>query len=414
MPAAPRRRVVLQAVAVACATIAVVLPAQAGAAVASPPQLSAHAAELIVAGSGQELYGYGENRELAIASATKLMTALVTLDRVPLRTTFNQNDYYPASVDSQIGLVPGERMTVRDLMLAMLLPSADDAAEDLAFNVGGGSVARFVGLMNARAAQLGLAHTHYSTPIGLDTPGNYSSAADLVKLANFLLAHKPFFAHAVALPSATLPTGPVRQVTNRNDLVGRVPWITGIKTGHTLDAGYVLVGSGTRAGLSLISVVLDTPTQAQRDGDTLALLGYGFRDFHRVTPVVAGTVLAQPSIQYQSPQRAQLAAASTFTDVLPRATRIHLRVQAPAQLTGPLARGTQVGSVTVLAGGRQIAHIPLVLARAVPAASSLTVAGDFLLRPSTLLPLILVLLAAVGATVFRRQRTRAKAAAASR
>ena len=83
-----------------------------------------------------------------------------------------------------MGLVPGERMTVHDLLLAMMLPSADDAAEDLAYNVGDGSVARFVAMMNAEARRLGLRDTHYTTPIGLDTPGNYSSAGDLVSSPN--------------------------------------------------------------------------------------------------------------------------------------------------------------------------------------------------------------------------------------
>src|SRR5262249_53564179 len=143
----------------------------------------------------------------AIASTTKLMTALLTLEHAPLDKTFTQNDYYPAATDSQIGLVPGERMTVRDLLLALLLPSADDAAEDLAYHVGHHSLARFVGMMNARARALGLRHTHYSTPSGLDTPGNYSTAADLVKLANYDLKTQPFFRHAVAMHSAVLRTG---------------------------------------------------------------------------------------------------------------------------------------------------------------------------------------------------------------
>ncbi len=134
-----------------------------------------------------------------------------------------QNDFYASAADSQIGLSPGERMSVHDLLLALLLPSADDAAEDLAYNVGHGSVARFVGMMNARARQLGLKRTHYSTPSGLDTPGNYSTATDLLTLARYLLLHQPWFARAVALPHALLRTGShARYVTNRNDLVGRV------------------------------------------------------------------------------------------------------------------------------------------------------------------------------------------------
>ena len=106
---------------------------------------------------------------------------------------FADPNYHPAAEDSQIGLEPGERMSVHDLLRAMLLPSADDAAVDLAYNVGHGSVSRFLGMMNARASQLGLTHTHYTTPSGLDTPGNYSSATDLVDLARYLLQTQPFF-----------------------------------------------------------------------------------------------------------------------------------------------------------------------------------------------------------------------------
>ena len=101
---------------VACVGVAAFLVAGVSAAAPAPPRLSARAAELVVAGSGQELYGYGESRRLAIASATKLMSALVTLERAPLHTVFAQNNYRSASVDSQIGLVPGERMTVHDLL----------------------------------------------------------------------------------------------------------------------------------------------------------------------------------------------------------------------------------------------------------------------------------------------------------
>ena len=184
-----------------------------------------------------------------MASTTKLMTALITLEHVrDLGTVFTQNDYYPSAADSQIGLVPGERMTVRDLLTALMLPSGDDAAEDLAYNVGHGSIARFVAMMNARARQLGLTATHYSTPSGLDTPGNHSSAVDLDRLAAYDLSHSRAFARIVSLRRAVLRSGShVRVVTNRNTLVGEYPWIDGVKTGHTLAAGYVLVASAHRS-----------------------------------------------------------------------------------------------------------------------------------------------------------------------
>jgi D-alanyl-D-alanine carboxypeptidase (penicillin-binding protein 5/6) len=245
-------------------------PGVAGAALAGPPSLPVRAAALTEESTGQQLFGENANAELPIASTTKLMTALVTLRHARLSQVFADPDYYPASEDSQIGLVPGERMSVHDLLIAMLLPSADDAAEDLAYNVGHGSLGRFEGMMNARARELGLAQTHYTTPSGLDTPGNYSSAHDLTLLARYDLLTEPFFRAVVRMRGAVLRTGDhVRVVTNLNDLLGRYSWINGVKTGHTLGAGYVLVASGTQHGMTLIDAVLGTPSEAARDDAAL-------------------------------------------------------------------------------------------------------------------------------------------------
>ena len=285
-----------------------------------PPPLGVRAAALVEESGGQQLFGENANAQLAIASTTKLMTALITLEHTKLNRVFADPDYPLASEDSQIGLEPGERMSVHDLLLAMLLPSADDAAIDLAFNVGHGSISRFVGMMNARARQLGLTHTHYSTPSGLDTPGNYSSASDLVDLARYDLEHEPFFRHAVRQTHAVLRTGNhVRFVTNLNDLLDRFPWINGVKTGHTLDAGYVLVAAGTQGGMTLIDAVLGTSSEAARDSNALALLQWGFANFGLRTPVHAGKVLARPVIVGSTPAaHARLVAADTYTHVFPK------------------------------------------------------------------------------------------------
>jgi serine-type D-Ala-D-Ala carboxypeptidase (penicillin-binding protein 5/6) len=406
----------------ACAAGAAALCASAGLAAwpgpaiaSSRPALRVRAAILIENTTGRVLDAVNPNQRLPIASATKLMTALLTLEHLRrLGTTFTQNNYVAASVDSQIGLAPGERMSVHDLLLALLLPSADDAAEDLAFNVGHGSVGRFVGMMNARARQLGLGHTHYSTPIGLDTPDNYSSASDLVKLASFLLAHSPFFARVVALPHAVLHSGShPRSVTNRNDLVGRVPWINGVKTGHTSGAGYVLVGSGTRGEMTLLSAVLGTSSASARDANTLALLDYGFANFRLAHPVVAGSVLARPTVRDRPGVHAAVIAASTLTRLVGATTRLTVRVDLPHQLAGPLKRHAVVGSVIVLAHGRPIARTLLLLARALPAVSPLTLAARFITRPSTLAVLALLLGAVLGLAWVWRGRRQGRPAAGS-
>jgi len=372
---------------------------------ATSPAPGARAAILVEESTGQRLYGRAADERMPIASATKLMTALVTLEHVRrLSAIFTQNLYYPAAVDSQIGLVPWERMSVHDLLLALMLPSADDAAEDLAWGVGHGSVGRFIGMMNAAARRLGLTHTHYSTPSGLDTPGNYSSAADLVKLASYLLTHSRFFARIVALPQAVLHTGNrVRRVVNRNDLVARFPWINGIKTGHTLAAGYVLVGSGTRGSMTLVSAVLGTDSEAARDQSTLALLGYGFSHFRLVRPVTAGASLALPTVRDQPGLRAQLIAERDFTRVIPRSAHVSLSVQAPAQLAGPLKRHAVEGFVRVRLVGRPAGRVRLLLVRALPAVSPVTIAARFLTRASTLLLAALVAGGAALLTVWRRK-----------
>ncbi len=379
------------------------------AAAQSPPPLPVTAAALYAPRTRQLLYVNHADRRLAIASTTKLMTALITLQHVRrLGTIFTQNDWYPATDDSQIGLVPGERMSVHDLLLALMLPSADDAAEDLAYNVGHGSVDRFVAMMNAEARKLGLRDTHYSTPSGLDTPGNYSSAADLVRLAEYDLTHSRFLARVVADPSATLHSGThVRYVVNRNDLLGRYPWIDGVKTGHTDDAGYVLVASGHRGGMALISAVLGTRSAQARDAATLALLQYGFAAFVPRTPVHAGQVMARPTVRDRPGVRVPVVAARTFDRLLPRRARVSVAITVPHQLAGPLPAQAVVGSASVVQSGHVLTRIPILLPRRLAAVSGLTIAVRFVTQPMVLAAIAaaiaFVMVLMVG--VRRRRRT---------
>jgi serine-type D-Ala-D-Ala carboxypeptidase (penicillin-binding protein 5/6) len=384
-------------------------PATAATATPTPPALAVRAASLVEESTGQQLYGRNANAELPIASTTKLMTALITLRHVPLSRVFVYPVYYLSSVDSQIGLVPGERMNVHDLLTAMLLPSADDAAYDLAFNVGHGSVSRFLGMMNATAGRLHLSHTHYTTPSGLDTPGNYSSAGDLVTLARYLLQHEPYFRSVVAQSHAALRTGNhVRPVTNLNDLVAHFSWIHGVKTGHTLDAGYVLVASGTQHGMTLIDAVLGTSSESARDANALSLLNWGFANFGLRTPVHAGRVLARPAITGNPQGRAQLVAASTYTHVFPRSATVGLKVSAPATLTGPLAANTVVGSVAILENHRVVTRVPLLLKAALPQIRKKHSDVSALGISVTLLGLVVAAGAVIGLTMFWREWARGR------
>jgi D-alanyl-D-alanine carboxypeptidase (penicillin-binding protein 5/6) len=259
-------------------------------------------------------------------------------------------------------------------------------------------------MMNAEARALHLDHTHYSTPSGLDTPGNYSSPCDLVQLARYDLQHSPYFKRMVALKSATIHSNLGSQyIVNRDDLVFTYPWINGVKTGHTSAAGYVLVSSGTQHGMTLIGSVLGTPSQATRDQNALALLEWGFAHFSTVQLISAGTVLAQLPVKDRPGFRAAVIAGGSFSRVLANGTRIVHRLELPAQLVGPLARHAVVGTLLLLDRTRVLARIPVLLANRLPAVSALAIAARFITRPSRLIPAIAALLLAIAAVVIVRR-----------
>jgi D-alanyl-D-alanine carboxypeptidase (penicillin-binding protein 5/6) len=333
-----------------------------------PPWLSVTGACLFAPATDQVLYGVRGDAELPIASTTKLMTALITLKRIhDLSRVFTQIDWIPAPDDSQIGLWPGERMTVRNLLTALLLPSADDAAVDLAAGVGRGSVERFIAMMNAEARTLGLHRTHYSTPSGLDTPGNHSSPCDLDRLAAYDLSQSSFFRRTVDESTAVISAvgGPRFRIFNTDDLLGRVPWIHGIKTGHTAAAGYVLVSLGERGGLELIGSVLGTDSEAARDANALRLLDYGFAAFREVTPLRRGEVVAHRPVA-GSTRSIALVAGAGWRRVLPSWAAVRVVAHVPSTLTGPLPRGAAVGRAWIEVGGRRAASVPLLAGAAVP------------------------------------------------
>jgi D-alanyl-D-alanine carboxypeptidase (penicillin-binding protein 5/6) len=315
--------------------------------------------------------------------------------------------YRAGAGESRINLRPGERMAVADLLRALLLESANDAAVTLA-HAAGGSVHGFVGLMNARAQQLRLTGTHYANPIGLDQVGNASTARDLAKLARTLL-RRPFLADTVDMPRARLLSGArTRIVVNRNDLVRRFPWVDGVKTGHTGRAGYVLVASGERKGVPLLSVVLGEPSEAARDTDTLRLFNYGFSLYRRTTVLKAGATEARARVAYFDDQ-ARLTPARNLVLTLRRGERVRTFVDAPQELHGHLDAGTRVGTVRVRWGNGRTARIPLVTAADVPSAGPVRKLANWLLRPALLLPA-----AALAAAYAYRRRRRMVAAEEAR
>lgn len=352
--------------------VAVVLAASAGnlagqaVAAPAPPEVDAEAAIVVDAASGEVLAAERAGERLPVASATKLMTALITLEQARPGEVMTSADYEPAPVESQVGLEEGERMAVRDLLVALLLESANDAAVTLAEGVEGSTDA-FVAVMNDRAGELGLDDTSYANPIGFDHPRNYSTAADLAALGRHLMEQRRF-REIVGEPEIELGSGDVpRVVENRNELVGAAPIVDGIKTGHTLDAGHVLVGSASDDGNRVVSVVLGAPSEAARDAATLDLLRHGLDQFVERRVLRPGEAVAAAEIAY-SDGRVQLATAEGKSVTLVRGESVDTRVNAPEEVEGPLDAGAEVGSVAVVNEGQVVARVPLLTAEAVPGA----------------------------------------------
>jgi serine-type D-Ala-D-Ala carboxypeptidase (penicillin-binding protein 5/6) len=402
------RRVAAISAVMAFLTLLIAVPASAR--VPRPELGSATAGIVIDARSGQVLLAKHADWRRPIASTTKLMTALLTLESGKLNRVFTAPAYDAAPAESQIHLRRGERMTVRDLLTGLLLESANDAAADLAVGVAG-SRGAFVHEMNARARALGLHETHYANPIGLDAPGNYSSARDLATLARKLMAN-PTFAAIVDRTGATLRSGDhPRTIHNRNLLIGRYPFVDGVKTGHTSIAHYVLVGAAHGHGGRVVSVVLGEPSESARDADTLALLRWGIDQYRRVTLLRPGRTVARVKVAYHPDLRIRLTTRHSVSYTLLRGERLTTRVHAPAQLSGPLPAGRRVGSVEVLFAGHKVKTLGLVTAHAVPGSTLIQRVTHKLGPPLTALALLAVVLGAVlvglglRATLARRPRT---------
>lgn len=338
-----------------------------GAAPSRGPALRARAWVLIDALDGDVLAAKAPRRRLLIASATKLMTAYAALRQLKPDQRLTAPAYDALPAESLLGLRRGESMTVRDLLYALILVSANDAAATLAVGIDG-SVDGFVGRMNRLADSLALADTSFANPIGLDDPDNFSSASDLATLARKLLRNRLFAKIADTERRVVRSGDEPRRLDTRNTLLLKDDSVTGVKTGHTNRAGYVLVGSAARGSTNLISVVLGAPSESARDSESAKLLDYGFSLYRPRVAVAKGEELAAAALDFRD-EELELVAARRVVVTVREGDRIDTRVSAPEEVTGEVGRAERLGTVTVTVDGAPAAEVPLVAARAVEAAS---------------------------------------------
>ncbi len=331
-----------------------------------PPAIAARSALLADLSTGTLMDAKAPNLAVPIASLTKIMTALITLDRTDLgdivtvdpRAVFHRGDYGATSV---LGLRAGEHITVENLLYGMLLGSANDAAVALAIHIAGSEDA-FVRTMNLRAQHLGMRRTDFRSVNGLDDRG-VSTARDLLTLVRAAEATDGF-ERITSTRERTIPApSGARRIQNRNALLWLYPGTFGTKTGSTAGAGACLVASAARDGRRLVAIVLHAPGEAF--SDAAALLNYGFEGFTQRSfasfgadegtlrirggevPVVAGADLAA------------LVPTRTLGDV-------RRRVLAAPDAAFPPAPGSTVGALTVSVPGLTIGSVPLIVSTVPP------------------------------------------------
>ena len=338
----------------ACA-LAFAAPAHAG-----PPPVQAHAYIVVDARTGEVLAASHPHAHVQIASITKLMTVLLTLEHHKLSDVVTVDPRAASVGEESIFLRAGEQLTVHDLLEGALIQSANDAADALALSLAP-SYDAFAQLMNAKARELGLSDSHFVRPDGLDAPGEYSSAADATKLARIAMRIR-FVRETVAKQTATIAGG--RTLHTWDDLLTEFPRTIGVKTGHTDEAGWCQAAAARGRGVTVYATLLGSPTRAERNEDLESLLIWGLAQFRVVPAVQVGRTYAEAQVGYGREPLALVAPKALLT-VARLGRQLTQTVIAPASVKLPVHTGEVVGRVVIRSQGRIVGSRPLVASRTI-------------------------------------------------
>ena len=341
------------------------LAAATAAFAAAPPQPDARAWLVENAATGEVLASHDADAQLPIASITKLMTVLVVLDHLRLTDVVTVDPRVTKVGQESLNLRVGETFTVRELLKGVLIQSANDAADTLAFSVAP-DYGAFADLMNAKARQLGLTDSHFVRPDGLDTPDQYASARDVTRLA--LAAMRiPIVREYVGETDDTIAGGPV--VHTWNDLLGVLPGVFGVKTGHTAAAGWSQVAADRAGGVTVYATILGSPSRAQRNDDLTRLLVWGLSQYRSANVISDRRTYATARLPFGR-AAPDLVAAQPVLEVVRVGRPLTERVVAPRVVPLPVRQGQVLGRVEVWNGDRLLASRPLVASRSVPLPST--------------------------------------------
>lgn len=315
---------------------------------------------------GRTLWDRDMDAQRSMASTTKIMTALVVLEKTDITEQVTVSPAAAAVGEAGIVLAPGDTLSVQQLLEAMLVQSANNAAFALAEHVAGGEE-EFVDLMNEKALALGLERTSFTNPHGLDEPGHRTSAADLATLSAVAMAD-PRFAAIVAMPKVSVTTrGRTATYENSNKLIGAYDGATGVKTGWTNDAGYCLVSSARRGGVGFIAVVLGAASEKDRFDQARELLDWGFAHYAEVQVASAeATAALVPVSAYLDRTVPAVVSGDAVVPVFDLDGDVVTRVDVLGEVEAPVEKGQRLGTLTVVQGQRLLAQVPVVAAEDVP------------------------------------------------
>lgn len=323
--------------------------------------------------TGKVLYAKQPHKELPMASVTKLMTLLLTVEaieegKIKLSETIVASENAAGMGGSQIYLEPGEEMTVEDMLIAIAVGSANDACVAMAEKIAGSEEA-FVEMMNKKAQQLGLKNTHFANPTGLPEDNHYTSAYDMAIILRENLKH-PLFRKVSAIYEYDLRGGEFK-LWNTNKLLKWYPGTDAGKTGWTTEAKYCLASAAKRDGLRLIAVVLGTPEPKSHFRETIKLFNYGFARYQLVNLADAGTRVKRLPVNKGTVDEVGVVTAEQAGVVVPKGkgSGIKGKVNLPGEVTAPVKKGQVLGSYVVLKDGKEVLQVPLVAEYAVPKAS---------------------------------------------
>ena len=368
--------------------------------VPQPPEIAARSYLLIDVTANQMLAGKDIDAPVEPASLTKLMTAYLVFDalrlrKIDLRQTLPVSERAWRMPGSRMFIDPKMKVPVEDLIKGMIVQSGNDATVALAEGVGG-SVERFVQLMNEQARVLGMKSTGYKNPEGLTEPGHSTTARDLGILAARLMTDFPQYFHYYAIKKYRYEGTPAANDTNRNLLLFRDPTVDGLKTGHTEAAGYCLIATARRDFPSLgkpgappgspeavgprrlLSLVLGAVGEQARANESQKLLNWGYTAFEAVKLFEANQAVVSPGVWKGKSAQVKLGRPQAIAVAVPAgsAGRIKTRVERPDPLVAPLSKGQPVAVLKVALGEQPLADIPLLALEAVEQAGVLGRAWD--------------------------------------